>query len=29
MDFMCKGHLLADSVTILGSIDPVFGEIDR
>ncbi len=29
MDFMCKGHMLADSVSILGSIDPVFGEIDR
>ncbi len=29
MDFMCKGHMLADSVAILGSIDPVFGEIDR
>ena len=29
MDFMCKGHMLADSVAILGSIDPVFGEVDR
>ena len=29
MDFMCKGHMLADVVAILGSIDPVFGEIDR
>jgi NADH-quinone oxidoreductase subunit D len=29
MDFMCKGHMLADSVSVLGSIDPVFGEIDR
>lgn len=29
MDFMSKGHMLADSVAILGSIDPVFGEIDR
>lgn len=29
MDFMCKGHMLADTVAILGSIDPVFGEVDR
>jgi len=29
MNFMCKGHMLADSVSVLGSIDPVFGEIDR
>ena len=29
MDFMCKGHMLADSVAILGSMDVVFGEIDR
>ncbi|MDH3228354.1 MAG: NADH-quinone oxidoreductase subunit D [Alphaproteobacteria bacterium] len=29
MDFMCKGHMLADAVSVLGSIDPVFGEIDR
>lgn len=29
MDFMCKGHMLADAVSILGSIDPVFGEVDR
>ena len=29
MDFLCKGHLLADSVAILGSLDIVFGEIDR
>ena len=29
MDFMCKGHMLADTVAVLGSIDPVFGEIDR
>jgi NADH-quinone oxidoreductase subunit D len=29
MDFMCRGHMLADSVAILGSIDPVFGEVDR
>jgi len=29
MDFLCRGHMLADSVAILGSIDIVFGEVDR
>ena len=29
MDFMCKGHMLADSVAILGAMDIVFGEVDR
>ncbi len=29
MDYLCKGHMLADSVAILGSMDVVFGEIDR
>jgi NADH-quinone oxidoreductase subunit D len=29
LDFMCKGHMLADSVAIIGSQDIVFGEIDR
>ena len=29
MDFMSKGHMLADTVTIIGSMDIVFGEIDR
>ncbi len=29
MDSMCKGHMLADSVAILGAMDVVFGEIDR
>ncbi|HEX2581048.1 MAG TPA: NADH-quinone oxidoreductase subunit D [Dongiaceae bacterium] len=29
MDFASKGYLLADSVAILGSMDIVFGEIDR
>ena len=29
MDFVCRGHMLADSVAILGSMDVVFGEIDR
>jgi NADH-quinone oxidoreductase subunit D len=29
MDEMAKGHMLADVVTIIGSQDVVFGEIDR
>ena len=29
MDHLCKGHLLADSVAVIGSLDVVFGEIDR
>ncbi|MEO1723135.1 MAG: NADH-quinone oxidoreductase subunit D [Pseudomonadota bacterium] len=29
MDHMCKGHMLADVSAILGSLDIVFGEIDR
>jgi NADH-quinone oxidoreductase subunit D len=29
MDFMSKGHMLADAVAIIGSLDIVFGEIDR
>ncbi|HYC03084.1 MAG TPA: NADH-quinone oxidoreductase subunit D [Azospirillaceae bacterium] len=29
LDFMSKGHMLADAVAIIGSIDIVFGEIDR
>jgi NADH-quinone oxidoreductase subunit D len=29
LDFMVKGHLLADVVTIIGTLDIVFGEIDR
>ncbi len=29
MDEMTRGHMLADVVTILGSLDIVFGEIDR
>lgn len=29
MDFMCRGHMLADSVAVLGSMDIVFGEVDR
>jgi NADH-quinone oxidoreductase subunit D len=29
MHFICKGHLLADISAILGSLDIVFGEVDR
>jgi NADH-quinone oxidoreductase subunit D len=29
MDYMCRGHMLADVSAVLGSIDIVFGEIDR
>jgi NADH:ubiquinone oxidoreductase subunit D len=29
LDFLAKGHLLADLVTIIGTLDLVFGEIDR
>ena len=29
MDFLCRGHLLADVTAILGSLDIVFGEVDR
>jgi NADH-quinone oxidoreductase subunit D len=29
MDFMTKGHMLADVTAILGALDIVFGEIDR
>ena len=29
MDFMCRGHMLADVGAVLGSIDIVFGEVDR
>lgn len=29
LDFLCRGHLLADTVAIIGSLDIVFGEIDR
>ena len=28
-EFMCRGHMLADLVAIIGSMDIVFGEIDR
>ena len=29
MDFLCRGHMLGDIAAIIGSIDIVFGEIDR
>ncbi|MBP7242052.1 NADH-quinone oxidoreductase subunit D [Amaricoccus sp.] len=29
MDFVCRGHMLADVSAALGSLDIVFGEVDR
>jgi len=29
LDFMSRGHLIADLVTIIGTQDIVFGEVDR
>lgn len=29
MDFLCRGHMLADAPAVLGSLDIVFGEVDR
>jgi NADH-quinone oxidoreductase subunit D len=29
MDFLCRGHMLSDAPAILGSLDIVFGEVDR
>jgi len=29
LDFMCKNHMIADVVTIIGTQDIVFGEVDR
>ena len=29
LDFMCKGHQLADVSAIIGTMDIVFGEVDR
>jgi NADH-quinone oxidoreductase subunit D len=29
MDLLCRGHMLADVSAVLGSIDIVFGEVDR
>jgi NADH-quinone oxidoreductase subunit D len=29
MDFLSRGHMVADETAILGSLDVVFGEVDR
>lgn len=29
LDFISKGHMIADIVTIIGTLDIVFGEVDR
>ncbi|MFC3205106.1 NADH-quinone oxidoreductase subunit D [Aquamicrobium soli] len=29
MDYLCRGHMLADVAAIIGTLDIVFGEIDR
>jgi len=29
MDFLCRGHMLADVSAVMGSLDIVFGEVDR
>ena len=29
METLSKGHMLADAVAVIGSLDIVFGEIDR
>ncbi len=29
MDHLCKGHMLADVAAVIGSLDIVFGEVDR
>jgi NADH-quinone oxidoreductase subunit D len=29
MDWMCRGHMLADVACVLGTLDIVFGEVDR
>jgi NADH-quinone oxidoreductase subunit D len=29
MDEMVRGHMLADVVAVIGTMDVVFGEIDR
>ena len=29
MDFLCRGYMLADIAAIIGSLDIVFGEVDR
>ena len=29
LNFMTEGHLLADVITVVGTLDIVFGEVDR
>lgn len=29
MEYLCKGHMLADAPAVLGAMDIVFGEVDR
>ena len=29
MDYLIRGHMLADVPAVLGSLDIVFGEVDR
>jgi NADH-quinone oxidoreductase subunit D len=29
MDILCRGHMVADVIAVLGSIDIVLGEVDR
>jgi NADH-quinone oxidoreductase subunit D len=29
MDFLTRGHMLADVPAVIGSLDIVFGEVDR
>jgi NADH-quinone oxidoreductase subunit D len=29
MDEMARGHMIADAVAIIGTMDIVFGEVDR
>jgi len=29
LEDMCRGHTVADTVVILGSVDIVLGEVDR
>ena len=29
LDFLARGHMIADVVTIIGTLDIVFGEVDR
>lgn len=29
LDELCRGHMIADAVTVIGTLDIVFGEVDR